>query len=122
MVGCEPGVERALVKVLDPSRIDAGCLATHAFRPIRDDRLSYIHSKWQDEAAFHRHAELPYTMSFIACTPTHQPRGRAGGAGAPSGVISWNAFLVTHQDFSQMTLTCCNTLRQTAPYRYGRTL
>ena len=65
MVGCEPGVERALTKVLEPSRAEAGCLAIHAFRSIRDDRLFYIHSKWQDEAAFNRHGELPHTLSFI---------------------------------------------------------
>jgi len=65
MVGCEAGVERALMKVLEPSRAEADCLAIHAFRSIRNDRLFYIHSKWQDEAAFNRHAELPHTLSFI---------------------------------------------------------
>ena len=34
-------------------------------RSVRDDRLFYIHSKWQDEAAFNRHAELPHTLVFI---------------------------------------------------------
>jgi len=64
-VDCEPGVERALMKVLEPTRAEAGCLAIHAFRSIRDDRLFYVHSKWQDEAAFDRHAELPHTLSFL---------------------------------------------------------
>lgn len=64
-VGCEPDVERALTNVLEPSRAEAGCLAIHAFRSIRDDRLFYIHSTWQDEAAFDRHAELPHTLRFV---------------------------------------------------------
>lgn len=65
LAGCEPGVERALMKVLEPSRAEAGCLAIHAFRSIQDDRLFYVHSKWQDEAAFNRHTEMPHTRSFV---------------------------------------------------------
>lgn len=64
-IGCEAGVERALMKVLEPSRGEAGCLGIHAFRSIRDDRLFYIHSTWQDEAAFDRHAKLPHTLRFV---------------------------------------------------------
>jgi quinol monooxygenase YgiN len=62
---CEAGVERALLKVLPPTREEPGCLAIHAFRSIRDDGLFYIHSKWQDEAAFDRHAGLPHTVAFV---------------------------------------------------------
>jgi len=64
-VGCEPGVQRAVMNVLEPSRSEAGCLAIDAFRSIRDDRLFYVHSKWQDEAAFDRHAEMPHTLCFL---------------------------------------------------------
>ena len=64
-VGCEPAVERAIRKVVDPSRAEAGCLAVSGFRSIRDDRLFYIHSQWKDEAAFEQHAALPHTVSFI---------------------------------------------------------
>jgi quinol monooxygenase YgiN len=63
--GCEPGVERALKKVLEPARAEAGCLAIHAFRSVRDDLLFYIHSKWQDEAAFNEHTDLPHTLTFV---------------------------------------------------------
>ena len=65
VTGCEPGVEQALMKVLEPSRAEDGCLGIHAFRSIRDDRLFYVHSKWQDEAAFNRHAELAHTLRFV---------------------------------------------------------
>jgi quinol monooxygenase YgiN len=34
-------------------------------RSIRDPRLFYIHSRWQDEAAFERHAGLPHTVRFV---------------------------------------------------------
>jgi len=63
--GCEPAVEQALKEVVEASRAEAGCLAIHAFRSIRDDRLFYVHSRWPDEAAFDRHAELSHTVSFI---------------------------------------------------------
>ena len=65
VAGCEAGVEQALTKVLEPSRAEAGCLGIHAFRSIRDDRLFYIHSHWQDEAAFDRHAGLAHTRRFV---------------------------------------------------------
>lgn len=63
--GCEHGVERALLNVIAPTRDEPGCLAIHAFRSVRDDRLFYIHSIWQDEAAFDRHADLAHTVTFI---------------------------------------------------------
>jgi quinol monooxygenase YgiN len=58
-------VARALLKVLEPSRQEPGCLAIQAFRSVGDDRLFYVHSKWHDEAAFDRHAQLPHTVAFV---------------------------------------------------------
>ena len=63
------GEERALAEtlreVLAPTRAEPGCLAIDAFRSTRDARLFYIHSRWIDEAAFERHAELPHTVRFV---------------------------------------------------------
>ena len=63
--GCEREVERALVSVLEASRKESGCVSIHIFGAVRDDRLFYVHSIWQDEAAFTRHAALPHTVAFI---------------------------------------------------------
>ena len=63
--GCERGVEQALLSVLDASRDEPGCRAIHAFRAVHSDRLFYVHSIWQDEAAFTRHAARPHTVAFI---------------------------------------------------------
>jgi quinol monooxygenase YgiN len=41
------------------------CRSIHAFRSLRDARLFYIHSRWEDERAFERHATLPHTRRFI---------------------------------------------------------
>ena len=63
--GQEHAVADAVRTVVLPTREEPGCLAIGAFRSTRDPRLFYIHSRWKDEAAFERHAGLPYTVSFL---------------------------------------------------------
>jgi quinol monooxygenase YgiN len=63
--GSERGVEQAIVKVLKLTRKEPGCLGVNVFRSVRDGRLFYIHSKWENEAAFDWHAEQSYTEAFI---------------------------------------------------------
>lgn len=64
-----PGQEAAaadtLLEVLGPTRAEPGCRSIHAFRSTRDPLLFYIHSRWDDEAAFDRHAGLPHTVRFV---------------------------------------------------------
>jgi quinol monooxygenase YgiN len=62
--GEESGVEEALREVAEASR-EGGCLSFQMFRSVRDRRLFYIHSRWADEAAFQRHAELEHTVRFL---------------------------------------------------------
>jgi quinol monooxygenase YgiN len=63
--GEEQAVVQALQEVAGPSREEAGCLSFHTFRSVRDRRLFYIHSRWVDEAAFQRHADLEHTVRFL---------------------------------------------------------
>ena len=63
--GEEEAVEEALLEVAGPSRGETGCISFHVFRSMRDRRLFYIHSRWVDEAAFEKHAELPHTVRFL---------------------------------------------------------
>jgi quinol monooxygenase YgiN len=63
--GNEGAVQRALAKVVAPSREEVGCIEIHAYRSTSDPRLFYIHSRWKDEAAFEIHAALPHTVHFI---------------------------------------------------------
>jgi quinol monooxygenase YgiN len=63
--GEEQAVKEALLEVAGPSREEAGCLSFQVFRSIRERKLFYIHSRWVDEAAFQKHAELPHTMKFL---------------------------------------------------------
>jgi quinol monooxygenase YgiN len=63
--GEESAVEQVLREVMGPSREEQGCLSFHLFRSMRDQGLFYIHSRWSDEAAFQKHAELPHTVRFL---------------------------------------------------------
>jgi quinol monooxygenase YgiN len=63
--GQEEAVAAALRDVVLPTRAEPGCRAIDAYRSTRDPRLFYIHSRWVDEVAFDRHAELPHTVRFL---------------------------------------------------------
>jgi quinol monooxygenase YgiN len=63
--GQESAVEEVLREVMGPSREEEGCLSFHMFGSMRDPRLFFIHSRWVDEAAFRKHAELPHTLCFL---------------------------------------------------------
>src|SRR5437870_3584248 len=64
-LGNESEVEAALREVSSPTREEPGCLGYHVYRSTRDSALFYIHSRWQNEAAFDIHAGLPHTVRFI---------------------------------------------------------
>ena len=64
-VGQESAVEAALLDVAAPTRRESGCLSYHVFRSTRDPLLLYVHSHWEDEAAFDVHAGLPHTLRFL---------------------------------------------------------
>ena len=59
------GVEEALREVAGPSLEEDGCLSFQIFRAVRDRRLFFIHSRWVDEEAFQKHAELEHTVRFL---------------------------------------------------------
>lgn len=63
--GRQDEVAAALRDVLLPTRAEPGCRAVEAYRSTRDPRLFHIHSRWANEAAFDRHAELPHTIRFL---------------------------------------------------------
>jgi quinol monooxygenase YgiN len=58
-------VQQAMYAVQGPTRAEPGCLSYGAFHSVRDPDEFYIHSCWQDMAAFERHAALPHTVRFI---------------------------------------------------------
>jgi len=62
--GCEAEVERAIRRVLPPTRQEPGCISVRAFRAVKDPLLFYVHSHWRSEAAFDLHIEQPHTQRF----------------------------------------------------------
>ena len=78
----QPGKEREfreeLLRVVEPSRAEAGCLNIHIFESLREPFVFAIHSEWADEAAFELHARLPHTVRFLAAAKallTHPVEG-----------------------------------------------
>jgi quinol monooxygenase YgiN len=64
--GKETEFRAELLRVLEPSRAESGCLAIHVFESLREPLRFAIHSEWVDENAFEVHAQLPHTVRFVA--------------------------------------------------------
>jgi len=54
-----------LLRVVEPSRSEPGCVHIHAFESLREPLEFAIHSEWMDEGAFELHAQLPHTVRFV---------------------------------------------------------
>ena len=63
--GMRDAVRQAMFEVQGPTREEPGCLSYGGFHSVRDPDEFYIHTRWQDRAAFDRHAELPHTIRFV---------------------------------------------------------
>jgi quinol monooxygenase YgiN len=76
-----------LLRVLDPTRAEIGCLTIRAFESLREPLVFAIHSEWVDEAAFELHTRLPHTVRFLEAARellTHPVQGlRAREIGGP---------------------------------------
>lgn len=67
-----------LLRVVEPSRAESGCVAIRIFESIREPLAFAIHSEWTDEAAFELHAQLPHTVRFLGAAEallTHPVQG-----------------------------------------------
>jgi len=88
--GKEMEFRQELLRVVEPTRAEIGCLANHAFESLRQPFVFAVHSVWADEAAFELHAQLPHTVRFLQAAEellTHPVQGLrtrkiGGGAGA----------------------------------------
>jgi quinol monooxygenase YgiN len=63
--GKQGDVQQAMFEVQGPTRKEPGCLSYGGFRSVRDPDEFYIHTRWQDMAAFERHAELSHSVRFV---------------------------------------------------------
>jgi quinol monooxygenase YgiN len=76
--GKEKEFREELLRVVEPTRAESGCLAMHVFESLREPFVFTIHSEWADEAAFESHARLPHTVRFLGAAEkllTHAVHG-----------------------------------------------
>jgi len=71
--GKEEAFREAMLRNLEPTRAEAGCLQIRMFESIRAPRTFAIVSEWVDEAAFELHARLPHTERFLKAAETLLP-------------------------------------------------
>jgi quinol monooxygenase YgiN len=80
-----------LLRVVDPTRAEIGCLGIHVFESLCEPFEFAIHSEWVDEAAFDLHVQLPHTVRFLGAAedllthPVQGLRSREIGGGAGAG-------------------------------------
>lgn len=55
-----------LLRMIEPSRREPGCLRIDVFESVRAPYVFSIHSEWIDEGAFDLHASLPHTTRFLS--------------------------------------------------------
>jgi len=63
--GQEASVAQAISEVALPTKAEPDCKYYGAYRSMREPALFFIVSRWSDEAAFERHAQLPHTVKFL---------------------------------------------------------
>ncbi len=88
--GKEMEFRAELLRVIEPTRAEIGCVGIHVFESVREPFVFAIHSEWADEAAFELHAQLPHTVRFVGAAKellTHpvlglRSRQIGGGPGA----------------------------------------
>ena len=68
--GKEAEFREEMLRVAEPSRAEAGCLAIQHFESVREPIVFAIHSEWTDETAFELHARMPHTLRFLAAAET----------------------------------------------------
>jgi quinol monooxygenase YgiN len=63
--GQEAAVAAELRDAVSRALAEPGCRHIAAYRSVRNPRLCWIHSRWEDEPAFEVHAALPQTQAFV---------------------------------------------------------
>jgi len=89
--GKEADFREEVLRAVEATREEVGCLAIHVFEALHAPLMFAIHSEWIDESAFEHHAQLPHTVHFLEATreflaePVKGLRSRQIGGGAGAG-------------------------------------
>ena len=55
-----------LMRLLEPTRAESGCVRIHLYEAVREPPILYFHSEWIDEAAFDAHAQTSHMVRFLS--------------------------------------------------------
>lgn len=92
--GDEARFREEMLRSIEASRGEAGCLSIRGFESVREPIVFAICSEWVDEAAFELHAGLRHTVAFLRAAEELLPhpviglrtREIGGGPGAGAGL------------------------------------
>lgn len=65
ILGKEQQLRDELVRLLEPTRAESGCIRIHLFEGLHEPVIYCIHSEWVDEAAFNAHRDFPHMVRFL---------------------------------------------------------
>jgi len=89
--GNEAEFREELLRVVEPTRAEAGCVAMRVYESLHEPFVLAIHSEWVNEAAFEHHAQLPHTLRLLQAAerllphPVEGIRTRQIGGGLGEG-------------------------------------
>ena len=68
--GYEAIVQDLLLKLLEPTRAEDGCIAYTLHQSQNDSKLFMLFQTWASEAHLERHSETPHSAGFRRVAPT----------------------------------------------------
>lgn len=77
--GKEQQLRDELLRVVEPTRGEPGCLRIHLFESSRGPLTFFIQSDWVDEEASDAHAKLPHMTRFLAAVRDLMTNSLQGG-------------------------------------------
>ncbi|WP_026694722.1 putative quinol monooxygenase [Peribacillus kribbensis] len=66
--GEEEALRAAMIKVLEPSRSEAGCIQYTLHESEEDAGVFVFYEKWKDDAALQAHIQSPHYVEYRAVT------------------------------------------------------
>lgn len=76
--GQEAAVRRELLKLVEPTRREDGCINYDLHQKQGDPATFVFYENWRDRAALDVHAESPHIRAWRAFQTSHQPLATEG--------------------------------------------
>jgi quinol monooxygenase YgiN len=66
LAGKQSDLLEELLRVLERTRAEPGCISIHLYERTREPLAYFIHSEWIDDAALDAHSKLPHMTRFLS--------------------------------------------------------